>query len=330
MPNPSTETRTLISGAAQQKLLAFASLIALLIGFSLASPNFMQTTNMMSILQATSVNGVLAVAATLVIITGGIDLSVGTLMTFCAVMTDVVLTWGGVPLPLGVLAALGTGALVGLASGTFVAKMKIPPFIATLGVMLILKGLSLIVTGGRPIYFNDTPGFTEISQGSLVGKILPALPLPNGVLILFLVAGAASYVLARTVLGRYCFALGSNEEAVRLSGVNVDRWKMAIYALAGAICGVAGLLIASRLNSAQPALGQGYELDAIAAVVIGGTSLAGGRGTILGTLIGALIISVLTNGLRILSVAPEWQTVITGAIIIVAVYADQLRRGGTR
>jgi len=128
------------------------------------------------------------------------------------------------------------------------------------------------------------------------------------------------------VLGRYCFALGSNEESVRLSGVNTDRWKIAIYALAGAIVGIAGLLIASRLNSAQPALGLGYELEAIAAVVIGGTSLSGGRGSILGSLIGALIMAVLTNGLRVLSVAQEWQTVVTGAIIILAVYADMMRR----
>ena len=133
-------------------------------------------------------------------------------------------------------------------------------------------------------------------------------------------------MLSRTVLGRYTFAIGSNEEAVRLSGVNTDKWKIAIYALSGAICGIAGLLIASRLNSAQPALGLGYELEAIAAVVIGGTSLSGGRGTILGTLIGALIMAVLINGLRVLSVAQEWQTVVTGIIIILAVYADMLRR----
>lgn len=322
-----TERKSFFTGARQQKLLAFASLIVLLVVFSIASPQFLQLTNIMSILQATSVNGVLAVAATLVIITGGIDLSVGTLMTFCAVMTGVALTWMGLPLPFGILTALATGAFCGLCSGTFVAKMKIPPFIATLGMMLILKGLSLVISGTKPIYFNNTPGFTQISQGSLIGKLIPGLPVPNGVLILFLVAGLTAWILSRTLLGRYAFALGSNEEAVRLSGVNTDAWKMAIYALAGSICGIAGLLIASRLNSAQPALGQGYELDAIAAVVIGGTSLAGGRGTILGTLIGALIMSVLTNGLRILSVAPEWQTVVTGAIIITAVYADQLRRG---
>ncbi len=322
---PSFFARMIDTGA-HQKLLAFASLILLLIGFSIASPNFMQTSNMIAILQATSVNGVLAVAATLVIITGGIDLSVGTLMTFCAVIAGVVLTNLGMPLPIGVLAAIGTGALCGLCSGTFVAKMKIPPFIATLGMMLILKGLSLVISGTRPIYFNDTPGFDQISRGSLIGEVLPALPIPNGVLILFIVALAASYVLGRTVLGRYTFALGSNEEAVRLSGVNTDFWKMAVYSLAGAICGIAGILIASRLNSAQPALGLGYELEAIAAVVIGGTSLSGGRGTVLGTLIGALIMAVLTNGLRVLSVAQEWQTVVTGAIIILAVYADMVRR----
>ncbi|MFT4012557.1 MAG: ABC transporter permease [Paracoccus sp. (in: a-proteobacteria)] len=318
------------SGGARQKLLAFASLIVLMAGFSLASPRFFQVDNILSILQATSVNGVLAVGVTMIIITGGIDLSIGTMMTFTAVTAGVVLTWAGMPLPFGILAAIGTGALCGLISGVLVAKAKIPPFIATLGMMLVLKGLSLIVTGTKPIYFNATEGYTQISQGSLVGLVLPGFAIPNGVLILFAVAGLVAWVLGRTVLGHYTFALGSNEEAVRLSGVDTDRWKMAIYALAGGICGIAGLLISSRLNSAQPALGLGYELEAIAAVVIGGTSLSGGRGTILGTLIGALIMSVLTNGLRVMSVAPEWQTVVTGFIIIVAVYADQLRRRGAQ
>jgi ribose transport system permease protein len=316
----------LIKMSAHQRVLAFASLIVLLIVFSIASPNFMQTSNMLAILQATSVNGVLAVAATLVIISGGIDLSVGTLMTFTAVIAGVLLTNMNLPLPIGVLGAILAGAFCGFCSGSFVAKMKIPPFIATLGMMLILKGLSLVVSGARPIYFNNTPGFDEISRGSLIGEVLPFLPIPNGVLILFIVAGVASYVLSKTILGRYCFGIGSNEEAVRLSGVNTDFWKIAIYAVAGGICGIAGILISSRLNSAQPALGLGYELEAIAAVVIGGTSLSGGRGTIIGTLIGALIMAVLTNGLRVLSVAQEWQTVVTGIIIILAVYADMMRR----
>ncbi len=310
----------------QQTVWAFASLVALVIGFSFLAPNFFQTGNLLAILQAAVVPGVLAVGVTLIIITGGIDLSIGTMMTFCAVLCGVVLTWMGAPLLIGVLAAIVTGALCGLFSGILVTQAKIPPFIATLGLMLILKGMSLIITGAKPIYFNDTPGFTDISGGSLIGKLIPALPVPNGVLILFVVAAVTAWILNRTVLGRYCFALGSNEEAVRLSGVNTDNWKMAIYALAGSICGIAGLLIASRQNSAQPAQGLGYELDAIAAVVIGGTSLAGGRGTVLGTVIGALIMAVLTNGLRVMKVQPEWQTVATGAIIIMAVYADQLRR----
>lgn len=324
--SPKTLKDRLLRPATRQKLLAFASLVVLMVFFSFASPQFLQADNLVGILQSTAVNGVLAIACTFVIITSGIDLSVGTLMTFCAVMTGVVLTYMGMPLWLGICAAIFFGALSGFVSGLLIAKLKIPPFIATLGMMMLLKGLSLVISGTKPIYFNDTPGFTAISQDSLIGDIVPALPIPNAVLILFLVAVAASIVLNRTLLGRYTFALGSNEEAVRLSGVNTDFWKVVVYTVSGGICGIAGLLIASRLNSAQPALGQGYELDAIAAVVIGGTSLSGGTGTIVGTIIGAFIMSVLTNGLRILSVAQEWQTVVTGVIIILAVYADILRR----
>lgn len=316
----------LFGQSARQKLLAFASLILLLVFFSFASPAFMQIDNVLGILQSTAVNGVLAIACTFIIITGGIDLSVGTLMTFCAVMAGVFLTYWELPMWTGVVAAIATGVLCGVISGTLIAKMKIPPFIATLGMMMLLKGLSLVVSGTKPIYFTNTDNFSMISQDSIIGLITPSLPIPNAVLILFVLAVLASLTLTRTALGRYTFALGSNEEAVRLSGVNVDRWKISVYGLGGGVCGVAGLLIASRLNSAQPALGQGYELDAIAAVVIGGTSLSGGSGTILGTIIGAFIMSVLTNGLRILSVAQEWQTVVTGIIIILAVYADILRR----
>jgi len=310
----------------QSRFWAFSGLFVLLVGFSLASPNFFQTSNLISILQAASVNGVLAIAATLVIITAGIDLSVGTLMTFCAVVAGVLLTNLGLPMYIGIPGALLAGFLSGALSGFFVAVLRIPPFIATLGMMLVYKGLSLAICGGRPIYFNDTEGFSEISTGSVIGHFFPAFPIPNGVLILFGVAILASFILSRTVLGTFIFAIGSNEEALRLSGVNVNRWKIMVYSLAGGICAVAGILLASRINSAQPAIGQGYELDAIAAVVIGGTSLSGGRGTMLGTIIGALIISVVANGLRILSVPQEWQIVVTGSIIILAVYADQLRR----
>jgi ribose transport system permease protein len=318
--------RLLWRPATRQKLLAFASLVVLLAFFGVASPNFLEVDNLVSILQATAVNGVLAIASTFVIVSAGIDLSVGTLMTFCAVTAGVALTGLHLPLAAGVAAAILSGAGCGLVSGAIIAKLRIPPFIATLGMMMLLKGLSLVISGTKPIYFNDTPGFSAISLDSLVGDLVPALPIPNAVLILFAVAVAASVVLQKTALGRYALALGSNEEAIRLSGVDTDFWKMAVYTLGGGICGIAGLLIASRLNSAQPALGQGYELDAIAAVVIGGTSLSGGSGTILGTLIGAFIMSVLTNGLRILSVAQEWQTAVTGVIIILAVWADILRR----
>jgi ribose transport system permease protein len=190
----------------------------------------------------------------------------------------------------------------------------------------IAKGLALVISGLKPIYFNDTPEFNRLAMGSIAAGI-PLLEIPNAVLVLFVAAIIASLILTRTVLGRYAFALGSNEEATRLSGVNVANWKIAIYTLAGIFSGLGGVLIAARLNSAQPALGQGYELDAIAAAVIGGTSLSGGEGSILGTVIGAFIISTLTNGLRIMSVPQEWQTVVTGAIVILAVYLDIVRRG---
>ena len=317
----------LSGGQAKQKLLAFGSLIALIAVFTVLKPDaFMTPDNIIGILQSTTVIGVLAIASTFIIITSGIDLSVGVLMTFCAVMAGVFMVNWGLPLPLGIVLALGMGALSGCISGLAITKLKVPPFIATLGMMMLLKGLSLIITNTRPIYFNDVEGFDQIALGSWIGEVLPGLPIPNGVLIMFVVAAMAAVVLNKTVLGRYTFALGSNEEAVRLSGVNVDRWKVIVYTFSGAICGIAGLLIASRLNSAQPALGQGYELDAIAAVVIGGTSLSGGVGTILGTIIGAFIMSVLINGLRIMSVAQEWQMVLTGLIIILAVYTDNLRR----
>jgi ribose transport system permease protein len=314
-------------GQAKQKLLAFASLIALILIFTALKPEaFMTQDNIIGILQSTTVIGVLAIASTFIIITSGIDLSVGVLMTFCAVMGGVFLVNWGWPLPLGVLGAVLVGALTGCVSGLTITRLKVPPFIATLGMMMLLKGLSLLITNARPIYFNDIEGFDQIALGSIIGDIFPSFIIPNGVLIMFVLAAVCAVILNRTALGRYTFALGSNEEAVRLSGVDVNRWKVIIYTFSGGICGVAGLLIASRLNSAQPALGQGYELDAIAAVVIGGTSLSGGVGTILGTIIGAFIMSVLINGLRIMSVAQEWQMVLTGLIIILAVYTDNLRR----
>ncbi len=316
----------LFNPAARQKLLAFASLIVLIAIFCVLKPDaFMTTDNLIGILQATNVIGVMAIACTFVIITSGIDLSVGVLMTFTAVMAGVFMSEWGWPMAVGVPATIVMGALVGATSGLVITRLKVTPFIATLGMMMLLKGASLLITGAKPIYFSDVDGFDAISLGSLVEKVLPFLPIPNGALIFLVVGVLSAIVLNKTTLGRYTFALGSNEEAVRLSGVNANRWKVIIYTLSGGICSISGLLVASRLNSAQPALGQGYELDAIAAVVIGGTSLAGGTGTILGTVIGAFIMSVLINGLRIMSVAQEWQMVLTGLIIIMAVYTDNLR-----
>jgi ribose transport system permease protein len=316
----------LVRRDAVQRLLAFAALIVITVVFSLLSPNFLQFNNIVGILLATAVNGVLALGVTFVIITGGIDLSIGTVMTLSAVMTGVLITKMDLPIPVGIVGGMATGALAGLTNGILIARFKIPPFIATLGMLNVAKGLALVISGLTPIYFSDTPSFNQGAMGSLIGSIVPDFPIPNLVLVLFGAAIVASLVLSKTILGRYTFALGSNEEASRLSGVNVVRWKIAVYTVCGLFAGLAGVLIAARLNSAQPSLGLGYELDAIAAAVIGGTSLSGGEGTILGTVIGAFIISVLTNGLRILSVPQEWQIVVTGGIVILAVYLDIIRR----
>jgi ribose transport system permease protein len=265
--------------------------------------------------------GILALGATMIIVTSGIDLSVGTVLTLSSVMTGVFAVNLGFPVWAAVIGGIVTGAVTGLVSGTAIAKLKIPPFIATLAMMMIAKGLALVISKATPIYFTSLPSFNKIAMGS----IIPGSGIPNAIFIFFGMAILASLILNKTIIGRYTFALGSNEEATRLSGVNVNKWKVIIYMIAGAFTGVAGIVMASRLNSAQPALGAGYELEAIAAVVIGGTSLSGGKGTILGTVIGALIMSVLTNGLQILSVPQEWQTVVVGAVILLAVYTDVLR-----
>lgn len=310
--------KSFFQSAAAQKFFAFGSLIILVLFFSLANRYFFTPDNLVSILLSTCVNGVLAMGVTFIIITGGIDLSIGTVMTFSAVMGGVSVVSWGLPMWLGVVVAIATGALCGCISGLLVSKLKIPPFIATLGMMMVTKGLSLVISDARPVYYPE--GFNKISLGTLIPGI------PNAVLIFFALAIIASFVLNKTLLGRYDFAIGSNEEATRLSGVNTSRWTTIIYIVSGIFCGIAGVLMASRLGSAQPALGQGYELEAIAAVVIGGTSLSGGTGTILGTVIGAFIMSVLTSGLKIMAVPQQWQTVVIGIVLIFAVYMDIVRR----
>ncbi len=309
-----------------QRLAAFGALLLLIVAFSIASPYFFTFDNIVGILIATAVNGLLAIGVTFIIITGGIDLSVGTVMTLSSVMAAVFVKRWGLPIPLGILAAVLTGTIAGFLNGVMISRMKLPPFIATLGMLNVARGLSLVITQLSPIYFPLESGWNNIAMGSVLGAIIPGFDIPNGVLIMFAAAAVAGLILSKTVIGRYTFAIGSNEEAARLSGVNVAIWKMAIYALGGIFVGLGGVVIAARLNSAQPALGLGYELDAIAAAVIGGVSLSGGEGTILGTIIGAFIISTLTNGLRILSVPQEWQIVVTGLIIILSVYLDIIRR----
>jgi len=303
-----------------QQSLAFVTLVVLLIFFSIMSSVFFTWSNISGILLSTAVIGILALGTTFVIITGGIDLSIGTGMTLCAVMTAVSLTVWHVPFFIGVLVGVITGALMGAINGANVALLKLPPFIATLAMMLVAQGLALVISGVRPVYTSSIAGFKNIALGELIGS------LPNAVLVLFVGAIIAYIVLSKTILGRYNYAIGSNEEATRLSGVNTSKWMILIYTFAGVFTGVAGVVIASRLDSAQPQLGSGYELQAIAAVIIGGTSLLGGRGTIMGTLIGALVMSVLINGLRIISVETEWQTVVVGLVILIAVVTDSWRQ----
>jgi ribose transport system permease protein len=235
------------------------------------------------------------------------------------------------PVLVGILAGLIAGALCGTVNGLMVTKMKIPPFVATLGMLYITKGLSLVVAQLKPIYFNDAPIFNQVAMSSVLGSIIPSLdPIKNVVLVFFGAAIIAAFILGKTILGRYTFAMGSNVEATRLSGVNVDRWQTAVYMLCGLFAGLAGVVIGARLNSAQPALGAGYELDAIAAAVIGGTSLSGGEGSILGTIIGALFIATLANGLRILGVQQEWQIVVTGTVLVFAVFLDRFLKQRSR
>jgi ribose transport system permease protein len=319
-PAPS-RAQSIMKGESIQRLLALGALVILLVFFSITVPHFASTNNYIDILTATAVNGVLATGVTFVIITGGIDLSLGTAMTFTSVVMGLVSVNLGLPLPIGLLAAFAAGALVGLTNGFLIAKLKLPPFIATLGMLYVTLGMAQVLSDVHPIYFEATqPGFQKFFMDK------PIVGIPNIVWVMLGGAAVAWILLNKTILGRYTFALGSNEEATRLSGVNTDRWKIIVYIVDGLFVGLAGIVIASRMNSAQPGLGMGYELDAIAAAVIGGTSLSGGEGSVVGTIIGAFLISTLRIGLSVAGVPDQWKSVITGLVVIGAVYLDIMRR----
>lgn len=296
---------------------ALTALIVLVIALSALSGDFLTTDNLLNIGVQAAVTAILAFGVTFVIVSAGIDLSVGSVAALSATVLAWSATQHGVPVALAVVLALATGIAAGLVNGFLIAYGKLPPFIATLALLSVGRGLALVISQGSPIAF---PGSVSHLGDTLGGW----LPVP--VLVMVVMGLIAAFVLARTYIGRSMYAIGGNEEAARLSGLRVQRQKLAIYALSGVFAAVAGVVLAARLSSAQPQAADGYELDAIAAVVIGGASLAGGTGKASGTLIGALILAVLRNGLNLLSVSAFWQQVVIGVVIALAVLLDTVRR----
>ncbi|KMY52400.1 ribose ABC transporter permease [Peribacillus loiseleuriae] len=293
------------------------ALSALVIVITILSPNFLTTSNMLNLFKQVSINAILAIGMTFVVLTKGIDLSVGSILAFSGIVTASLVTGSDTNLFLGIAAGLGTGLILGLVNGLVVSKWKVAPFIVTLGVMSIARGLTYIYSNGRPIS-GLSNSFLVIGTGGFLG-------IPISVWIVLIVFVFCSVLLYRTKLGRHIYAVGGNENAAKTSGLNVDRTLMSVYCISGLLAGLAGVLLTSRVSSGLPQAGMSYELDAIAAVVIGGTSLAGGRGRLWGTLVGALIIGVLNNGLDLLAVSSYWQQVIKGIIIIIAVLVDRKR-----
>jgi ribose transport system permease protein len=288
-------------------------LFGLVLIFWILSPYFLTVSNLLNITQQTSINAIIAVGMTFVIISAGIDLSVGSIMAFSGVVLASCLN-AGMPVSISVLAGMSVGFICGIVNGLLISYGNLPPFIATLGMMSVARGAALLYTDGKPISgFSD--GFRAISTGEFL-----SIPVP--IIIMIAVYLIAAFVLNRTKLGRYTYAIGGNEEASVLSGINTKYIKSMIYGLCGMLSGFAAVLLTARLNSAQPIAGIMYELDAIAAVVIGGTSLMGGEGRISGTLIGALIMQILRNGLNLLGVSSFIQQTIIGSVIIIAVLID--------
>ncbi len=298
----------------QKSLIALIVLIAIV---SSLSPNFFTLNNMFNILQQTSVNAIMAVGMTLVILTSGIDLSVGSLLALTGAV-GASLVGMDVNALVAVVASLALGAAVGAVTGTIVAKGKVQAFIATLVMMLLLRGVTMVYTNGSPVNlgFNDN---ADLFGWFGIGR---PLGIPTPVWLMALVFLLAWYMLHHTRLGRYIYALGGNEAATSLSGISVSRVKIIVYALCGMLASLAGTIEVARLSSAQPTAGTGYELDAIAAVVLGGTSLAGGKGRVMGTLIGALILGFLNNGLNLLGVSSYYQMIVKAVVILLAVLVD--------
>lgn len=299
-----------------QKLGPLIGLFVITIALSMMSPNFLELNNILNVLRQVSINALIAFGMTFVILTGGIDLSVGSILALAGAITAGFLSSGMDPV-LAILLGVMAGALMGAFNGLIIAKGKVAPFIATLATMTIFRGLTLVYTDGRPITGLSDGGLFELmGRGYFFG-----IPVP--VIWMLVIYAALFFVLKKTVFGRQVYALGGNEEASILSGIKVDRVKIWVYTLTGALSAIAGIILASRLNSAQPNAGFTYELDAIAAVVLGGTSLSGGRGWIFGTLVGALIIGVLNNGLNLLGVSSFYQQVVKGGVILLAVLLDR-------
>lgn len=296
---------------------ALSALVVLVVAMSLLSGDFLTTQNLLNVGVQAAVTAILAFGVTFVIVSAGIDLSVGSVAALSATVLAWTATSEGIPVWIAVILAVATGIACGLVNGVLISYGKLPPFIATLAMLSIGRGLSLVISQGSPIAF---PG----SVSSLGDTLGGWLPVP--VIVMIAMGLITALILARTYIGRSMYAIGGNEEAARLSGLRVKRQKLAIYALSGLFAAAAGIVLASRLSSAQPQAADGYELDAIAAVVIGGASLAGGVGKASGTLIGALILAVLRNGLNLLSVSAFWQQVVIGVVIALAVLLDTLRR----
>ena len=302
--------------ATLQKLGPFIALVIVSVGLAVLSPDFLTMGNLLNVMRQVSINALIAFGMTLVILLGGIDLSVGSILALSSVTIATLIQSGLDPLLATLLGVLG-GAARGVANGLVMIESKVAPFIATLASMTILRGLSLVVSGGSPITGFNSDLFSLLGGGYVAGLI----PVP--VVWMLVMFGLFAFLLKKTVFGRHVYATGGNEEAARLSGVKVDRIKVWVYTLSGAMSAMAGVILTSRLNSAQPTAGTGYELDAIAAVVLGGTSLTGGRGWIFGTLMGALLIGVLNNGLNLLGVSSFYQQVIKGVVILLAVLIDR-------